>query len=73
MLGQLPQAVEISHQGFDYYFGALSKLLGEMPMASLWESVKALFAHVEQAVHSLLNRQVVGVSISLGHGLICLL
>ena len=71
LLEYLPAAVEACRQGFDYYFAALSLILGDVD--NVYDYLKLLFTHVESSVLALLSKQVVGVSISLGHGLICLL
>jgi E3 ubiquitin-protein ligase UBR4 len=79
MLELLPEALSICHQGADYYFTVLSKLLEdfqenhslilEILLTETSKSVQDILAQQEKAR----TRGAFVVNISLGHGLACLL
>ena len=79
MLDLLPEALAICHQGADYYFTVLSRLL-ESPLENLSETLEILLRETDISVQSILLQQDKArargtflVNISLGHGLVCLL
>jgi len=79
MLEVLPQALEVSHQGSDYYFTLLYSLLTEENCTTskvLEQLLKATELCVQQVLAEQEKAQAKGayiVNISLGHGLVCLL
>lgn len=79
MLELLPKALEICHQGADYYFTVLSRLL-EGYHESHQEIMEVLLRETDHSVQEILKQQdkarsrgIFVVNISLGHGLVCLL
>ena len=80
VLEELPQALKVCRQGFDYYFTVLSHLLCEEQVIQEHWVIEKLLKAVEVSVNYVLQVQnryeVLGtynVNISLGHGLVCLL
>jgi hypothetical protein len=80
VLEELPQALKVCRQGFDYYFTVLSHLLCEEQVIQEAWVIEKLLKAVEVSVNYVLQVQnryeVLGtynVNISLGHGLVCLL
>ena len=79
MLELLPEALKICHQGADYYFTVLSRLL-ESNTENPEHTMKILLRDIDLSVQSILDQQEKArargtfvVNISLGHGLVCLL
>ena len=79
MLDLLPEALQICHQGADYYFTVLSRLL-ECYNESHEEIMEILLKETDLSVQHILEQQEKArargtfvVNISLGHGLVCLL
>lgn len=79
MLDLLPEALQICHQGADYFFTVLSRLL-EGHNTNHEEIIDKLLKETDRSVVFLLEQQVKAqargtfvVNISLGHGLVCLL
>ena len=79
MLRMLPEALSICHQGADYYFTVLSRLL-ENCKTKRERILNTLLTETDKSVKSILAQQEKAhargtfiVNISLGHGLACLL